>query len=303
MKKIILSIILSVVALSSIQAQDIAAERAKGVGAEVTIRGVVINGAELGLIRYVQDRTGGLAVYYGTITPAFSSVKLGDSVTVTGKLKQYNNLLEIDPITTYTVNASGKTLPKPIVVTPADLNKDDHEGKLVVVNNCKFGVTGNFDGGTSGKNYTLTSNGQSVVLRVLPGTNLVGTAIPTGNVNITAVLSQFCASPANGCTTGYQLLPRTTSDIVNSSSGSVNQPVKSSSLKVVPNPANDRISVKLKEGEIIQTITIYDAFGRVILVSNEDVSTVDVSSLINGMYYMNVMTSQSTYNVKINIVK
>ena len=37
--------------------------KALGAGTEVSVSGVVINGDELGVIRYIQDNTGGLAVY------------------------------------------------------------------------------------------------------------------------------------------------------------------------------------------------------------------------------------------------
>ena len=73
--------------------------RAAGVGAEVTVTGTVINGDELGPIRFVQDGTGGLAVY----SLLLAEVNRGDEITVTGTLKDYNTLLEMDPVTSFTV--------------------------------------------------------------------------------------------------------------------------------------------------------------------------------------------------------
>jgi len=63
--------------------QDIARARALGSGATVTVSGVVTNGEELGTIRYMQDHTAGIAVY----STEMSGVQRGDSVTVTGTLK------------------------------------------------------------------------------------------------------------------------------------------------------------------------------------------------------------------------
>ena len=56
---LIFATLLSVVGFT----QDIATARAQGIGATVTITGIVTNGDELGLIRYVEDATAGLALY------------------------------------------------------------------------------------------------------------------------------------------------------------------------------------------------------------------------------------------------
>ena len=87
---------------STAQAQTpitIAAARALGAGATVTVSGIVTNGPELGVIRYFQDATGGLSGYSTnqSLPPnntAFTSLMPGDSIIITGTLKSYNNLLE-----------------------------------------------------------------------------------------------------------------------------------------------------------------------------------------------------------------
>ena len=43
--------------------QDILTARSQGVGANVTVTGVITNGDELGPIRYIEDATAGLALY------------------------------------------------------------------------------------------------------------------------------------------------------------------------------------------------------------------------------------------------
>jgi len=63
MKKVYLVIGLLLAAYFSVDAQeDIAAARALGEGTEVTVTGIVTNGDELGLIRYMQDASAGIAV-------------------------------------------------------------------------------------------------------------------------------------------------------------------------------------------------------------------------------------------------
>ena len=83
-------------------------------GATVTVRGVATNGNELGPIRYMQDSQAGIAAYGGSAgtTPAvkaiFDTVQPGDSIQVTGQLKQFYGFLEIDPITNVTIIAGNR---------------------------------------------------------------------------------------------------------------------------------------------------------------------------------------------------
>ena len=107
MRKIILSVfILMIITLNGFSQANIAAARAMPVGSTVTIRGVVTNGAELGVIRYIQDATAGIAAY----SFSMSDVARFDSVVVTGVIKNYNQLLELDPVTSFEV-ISQKPLP------------------------------------------------------------------------------------------------------------------------------------------------------------------------------------------------
>src|SRR4051812_36530631 len=70
------------------------AARALGAGSTVTVRAVVLNGPEMGNIRYVQDAEAGLALYAQPAKLAgFGDLQAGDSIQVTGQLKSYNGLL------------------------------------------------------------------------------------------------------------------------------------------------------------------------------------------------------------------
>ena len=80
-----IGMLLSVVSFS----QTISAARSAAIGSTVTITGIVLNGAELGPIRYIQDATGGIAAYSSSM---LTNILRGDSVTVSGVTKQYNNL-------------------------------------------------------------------------------------------------------------------------------------------------------------------------------------------------------------------
>jgi len=177
--------------------------RQMGEGAVVTVKGIVTNGSELGVIRYFQDNTAGIAAYGSLV----GSVNRGDTITVTGTLKNYYQLLEIDPVTSVVINSTGNPLPEPILLTPAQLS-EPYEGMLVKVNNVVFN-----DGGqafTGNNKYEFSADGEIGYIYVKNGQNMVGTVIPTGPVNLTAICAQFDFSNPNA---GYQLLPRDLDDI------------------------------------------------------------------------------------------
>lgn len=183
------------------QVITIDAARQLPLGTVVTVQGVVVNGQELGNIRYLTDGTAGIAAF-GNIV---SSIQAGDFIEVTGTLYSYFNLLELSPVSSFTVISQGNPLPAPVVVTPNQLG-EWVEGQLVQINAAVFQTGGVFSGSA---NYNITAAGEPGLVRINPNVNLVGTPIPTGSVNITAVCSQYQST--------YQLLPRSTNDIQNAS--------------------------------------------------------------------------------------
>jgi hypothetical protein len=78
--------------------------RAMPPGAVVTASGTAITGNALGTIRYIQDGTGGIAIY----SPALSNVVAGDSISVTGVLSVYRGELQITSLISHQLIATGK---------------------------------------------------------------------------------------------------------------------------------------------------------------------------------------------------
>ncbi len=188
---------------SSVNAQSTILEARGMVGQVVTVKGIVTNGSELGSIRYLQDSTAGIAAYGSQV----SNIKRGDSVTITGTVKSYNELLELDPITNIVIRSSGNPLPAPIVLTPDQIS-EKYESRLVKVNKVVFSNAGQTFAGN--KKYTFTSDGQTGYAYIKKGQDLVGTIIPSAQVSLTAICSQYDYSNPNK---GYQLLPRDLNDI------------------------------------------------------------------------------------------
>ncbi len=208
MKKFYIITLIICTVFSSGYAQNTILDARGMVGQSVTVKGIVTNGSELGPIRYLQDNTAGIAAYGSAI----NDVKRGDSVTISGTVKSYNQLLELDPITKVVVRSSGNPLPDPIVLTPDQIS-ETYESRLVRINNVVFDNGGQaFTGNTL---YTFTSNGQTGKVYIKKGQNIVGKTIPSVPVTLTAICSQYDYSNPNA---GYQLLPRDTNDIVRASS-------------------------------------------------------------------------------------
>ncbi|GAB3572864.1 phospholipase D-like domain-containing protein [Hymenobacter daeguensis] len=200
-------------------------------GATVTVRGIATNGSELGPIRYFQDGTAGIAAYGGSAgtTPAvaatLNSVQPGDSILVTGQLKQFYGFLEIDPITSVTILAGNR----PVVpvsfpagsITPAFA--EQYEGQLVRIN----GITSiNTTAGAPvtafasvSAGYRINNNAATPLYINAASTGpygLIGKPAPTGLYDAIGLISQHMTSNtgAVNTTTGYQLLPRLYADFI-----------------------------------------------------------------------------------------
>lgn len=223
MKKriLIFSMLLISSAISMSQpAVPIAQARLTPVGDTVTISGIVLNGSELGIIRYIQDSTGGLAVYDYDM----SYFQRGDSVKVTGKMDSYNQLLELISVHNDTVYSTGHPLPAPQVITPAQFS-EPHESVMIRINDVTFANPGGtFSGNT---NYTITSGGQQTQIRIVNNNPLVGQLIPTSQVDLVGIGSQFSYSNPNA---GYQMLLRDQQDIISNLSISLTSPVSVSNI-------------------------------------------------------------------------
>lgn len=182
---------------------SISEARSMSLGSIVTVEGIATHGGELGIIRYLQDDSGGIAVYPGTgsVGDFPGDVKRGDLVQVTGELKEFNGLLEIDALSDYTVLSSNNTLPDPVTLTTADVGEET-EAILCRLENVSFTAGGNtFSVG----NYEITSVDGSSEIYVRSNHPLIGEEIPLAKVNLTGIGSQFNSI--------YQVLPRDAADI------------------------------------------------------------------------------------------
>ena len=68
------------------------------IGETVTVSGVITSDDNLGSVRYLQDATAGIAIYPGADWSSWEATpQIGDSLSVTGGITEYNGLLEVGP--------------------------------------------------------------------------------------------------------------------------------------------------------------------------------------------------------------
>ncbi|RLD43836.1 MAG: hypothetical protein DRI86_08975 [Bacteroidetes bacterium] len=220
-QQLILIIILFASSFTFAQVISIDSARTLGIGATVTVKGIITNGNELGGIRYFQDATGGIAAYSSSMV----TTDRGDSVEVTGTIKDYNQLMEIDPVTSYTVLNSNNIMPAPVVITPAQID-NSVEGQLVKINDAVFTTT---PGGlfASNSSYNFTANGETSKMYVRSNHPLIGQTIPSGLVNLTGIATQYSYTSPND---GFQLLCRDGNDIFMTTSIWITKPLEEFSI-------------------------------------------------------------------------
>ena len=150
MKKIIITIcMLFMISMAQAQIVSIASicqNNSNGLpidtGAWKSVTGIVTAANEFGGPAYLQDVTGGIAVFY---TEFAAAVSIGDSVIVTAKLSQFNGLTELVYSTfggtpSYTIVSTGNTVPPPVVCTLQQFNSqtwnghEEYEGRLIRIN-------------------------------------------------------------------------------------------------------------------------------------------------------------------------
>ena len=204
------------------QAQNIQSARNQGIGTTVTISGIVTNGNELGIIRYIEDSSAGLAIYDQAQT-FMSNVMRGDSITVSGELIDYNGLLELNPINSLTVHSQNNSLPSPQIINANQMGEST-EGELVRINNVVFDNAGGTFSGNSTESFT--SNGQNGIIYIKTGCPLENTLIPSSYVDLVGISSQFSFTGSGG----YQLLPRDTNDIITQNSIYLISPVSQENI-------------------------------------------------------------------------
>ncbi len=205
-------------------------------GSVVTISGIVTAPNNLystyNLEIYVQDATAGVNVWVSAGAATYVA-DLGDSITVTGTVAQYNGLVELsEPSFALTNHGGGHTVPTALDITCAELNgtfqgdySEPNEGRLIRMNGVSI-TSGAWPTTPSGSNssiYVTDGTGTGLVY-IDKDTPVNGSADPGSTFDIIGVLKQYDSSvPHNS---GYELVPRYTTDVISYDPGPpINGPV------------------------------------------------------------------------------
>ena len=232
MKKLILFLFLLITTYSLAQVIPIDSVRrldANGVpilvGQHVLVKGVVTTTNELMSgttpIKYFQVPTAGLVAFDA---PFGNGAHRGDSVIVGGLVTNYNGLIELSPVDSFRVLATGITTPTPVVITCTQArNGEQWEGRLIRINGItqvkttagvpvtQWSVTG------SGTNYRIFVGTDSCDIRIYGSSNIANSMIPAFPFDVVALMSQFTSTPPYN--TGYQILPRDLNDLISQAVG------------------------------------------------------------------------------------
>ena len=188
--------------------------------AYVTVRGVVTVSDQFQGPAYLQDVSGGLAIFDLAFEEA---VSIGDEVTVTGWIDQFRGLTELRDAYLHQIHSTGNDI-QPLEVTAAAVSGDGsggfeaYEGGLVRLNQVHLtqldGITPvpAWDGGTSGQNYLLTDQTGTVEIRIDNNVDFESWPAPQAGFDVIGVVGQFVQSPP--FIGGYQIFPRRSGDIL-----------------------------------------------------------------------------------------
>ena len=182
------------------------------VNQSVSVCGVATTTNNFDLTRgpvYLTDETGSIAVY-GTLI-INTGVVIGDEIQVTGVLKNYNGLIELDPLTfAAVVGPVGEPVPVPVTLTEILAAPESYEAQLVRLTGCELDPASVWPPAGSSGNVNILQGVESIVMRIDSDTNIDGSPAPSGTFDLTCIMSQFDA--VSPFFEGYQVLPRSLAD-------------------------------------------------------------------------------------------
>ena len=191
----------------------------------ITIRGIVTVANEFGGPSYLQDNSGGMAIFGSSFSTA---VQPGDEVLVSGLVQPFSGLSEIVNPVLHAVLSAGNVV-DPVIATAQQIAGDGaggvevYEGRLVRMNGVTVGGSGTWAANT---NYALSDGTGSTEIRIDNSTNLPGTPIPAGSFDLIGVVGQFISNPPY--IGGYQVMPRSVADLLTTGPIIASAPIESS---------------------------------------------------------------------------
>ncbi len=192
---------------------------------ETKIKGVVISdigsNSVTGRNMVIQDGEFGIVVRFTT----FHDFELGDEVEVVisgMELSEFNGLMQVNNVPNSLATRTGAgTLPTPREATVEQIltNLDTWESTLVKLKDVTLS-----GGGTYSGSITLSDGNEEIVLYTPPAATFSGSPLPSGNAEVTAIVSQF---------NDPQLIIRNLDDVIAEGTGGDPEEVSLSELRTL----------------------------------------------------------------------
>ncbi len=255
--------------------------------------------------KFIQDATGGILIddSAGKITTPFA---MGDSMNnVSGQLVDFNGILELVPLQNQTVVSSGNALTaQNITIAALNANVNTYESELISFN--AITITGTVSAGvvtpltagqlfTTSTNYNVFDGTTNGVLRTgFAEADYIGTAVPTGTFNATA-LGYDNVSTATPPVLTPQFIIRKLADIALLST----QTNEIAGLKVYPNPVSNGVLHIESNLNTERTISLYNVLGKEVLNTTTSNNTINIANLNSGIYIVKITEGGKTATKKL----
>jgi hypothetical protein len=188
-------------------------------GETVTVTGVATCEptlfSETGVSFYIQDSTAGINIY--AYDPPVFAVGPGDTLQITGEIKQYNGLTELSPAdpSDWELVGSGPP-PSPMQLARHQGVSEELEGMLLRAGDPTgpswVTVAGDPVEAGGGYNFSVWNGQISIAVRVFGSTGIDVSAVQSGTrLFLTGIGGQYDSEPPY--LDGYQLIPRYQSDL------------------------------------------------------------------------------------------
>lgn len=245
--------------------------------------------------KYIQDASAGILIddNSGTITTSYNTY---DGISgIKGRLGSFGGVLQFVPSSDPgAASSTGNTI-TPEVVTLADFeaNAVNYESELITIQNVTFTDAGaTFASGTS---YEIMSGGTTSTFRTnFSEADYIGTTIPSGTVDITALGASFTNSSG------------TTNQIVAIDLSGIVLGLKDNDIEgfaVYPNPVEGKTFKITTASFTTKTVQIFNVLGKKVYTTevNGVNNDINVASLNAGIYILKVVEEGKTASKKLII--
>lgn len=211
----------------------------------------------------------------------FENIKAGDVIEgLTGTMEVYNNLLEFLPTETLTVSESGRALHvDTLSFAEIEANILDYQSALVCVEDVVFATPDSVF--ATGTNYNLVQESDTLVFRTdYYNADYIETAMPTGNLNITGILTQHFENA--------QITARNLADIV--SVPTANEARETIASRLYPNPTSGMFYLDIERDA---QVDIFSANGALVESSKLTAGLHEMNLDHKGIYFIRISNGKA----------